>query len=494
MSASFVAAQPRREVRLGAVGIPAVLDPATGLEGTVPLIARHVFDTLVAYREGSTDVDPALATRWTVARDGLTWSFSLREGVRFHDGTPLTAVEAAASFERQMRTDGGPAGGAAAWAALLRGVPGVVKEVRAADPRTLQIVLNQAYAPLLTVLAHPAFGIAKAVGDGRFVGTGPYRVVDVSAGRLALEPVGGHWSGTPRLDRLVFLEVATDDHAEAEMDARSLDVWFPPAPPRRSAWALSTPGLNVGYLAFQTEKDPFARKKLRQAVAAALDPAVLAGALERVAVPLPSFLPAGVWGRREGSPLLGGTRQAVSALLKEGGWPQGVTATLLVPADTAPVNFPRLAESIQLMLQASDIPVQVRAEPTLIARTAREAGEHDLLLNEGSLVGGDPHLFLYPLSTSEGAAKGPKARNFSFYRNPRLDDVLARASQLSFRPERLRLYQRAQVMLADDLPWLPLYVRLVWAVARPEVRGLRLHPTGFHRLDTVTIAPGSTLP
>ena len=72
----------RREVRVGMAGIPAALDPATALEGAVPLIARQVFDTLVAYRSDSTDVEPALATRWTVSRDGLVWSFSLREGAR----------------------------------------------------------------------------------------------------------------------------------------------------------------------------------------------------------------------------------------------------------------------------------------------------------------------------------------------------------------------------------------------------------------------------
>jgi peptide/nickel transport system substrate-binding protein len=110
-----------------------------------------------------------------------------------------------------------------------------------------------------------------------------------------------------------------------------------------------------------------------------------------------------------------------------------------------------------------------------------------MALAEGTVLGGDPHLFLYPLSTSEGATRGRQAFNFSFYRNPRLDDMLIRASQLSARPERQRLYQRAQAVLAEEMPWLPLYVRLQWAVARPEVRGLRLHPTGFHRLSGVTL-------
>src|SRR5437867_3745046 len=300
----------RREVRIGAPGVPSVLDPGTALEGTVPLIARQVFDTLVVWREGSTEIDPALATRWTASRDGLVWSFTLREGVKFHDGTPLTSTEVAASFERQLQPETQSAG--RAWPALLRGVPGVVKEFRTPSPRTVQIILSQPYSPLLTVLAHPGLAIAKlstaADGTGRLVGTGPYRIVDASGGRLALEAISGHWAGHPRSERLVFLEVSTDGQAEAEMDSRSLDIWFPAGPPRRTEGALSTPGLRIGYLAFQTEKEPFSRKPLRQAVAAALDPAVLGVTLDRAAVPLQSFLPPGVWARREGSPILGGSR------------------------------------------------------------------------------------------------------------------------------------------------------------------------------------------
>jgi peptide/nickel transport system substrate-binding protein len=110
-----------------------------------------------------------------------------------------------------------------------------------------------------------------------------------------------------------------------------------------------------------------------------------------------------------------------------------------------------------------------------------------MVLMEAQAEGGDPHLLLYPLSTSEAAIKGPRAWNLSFYRNPRLDDLLIRASQLSFRLERQRVYERAQQVLTEDLPWIPLYVRLHWAVVRPEVRGLRLHPSGQPRLDRVSL-------
>jgi peptide/nickel transport system substrate-binding protein len=484
-------AQGRRELRVGVPGVPATLDPALALDGALPLIARQVFDTLVVYRERSTDVEPALATRWAVSRDGLTWSFTIRNGVTFHDGTPVTAAEVAASLARHLKPD--PVMPALAWAALLRGVPGVVKEVRAADRSTVNIVLVQPYAALLTVLAHPAMSITRVTSAAdavtRLTGTGPYRVVDVSPGRIALERAGNHWTGPPRMDRIVFLDVGNDDHAEAEFAAGALDIWFPPFPPRRADGALSIPGLRVGYLAFQTEKEPFARKKLRQAVAAALDPATLGAALERTAVPLQSFLPPGAWARREGSPVLGGTRDQVKSLLRDGGWPQDATPVMLIPGDVPGINATRLAETMTLMLGGADIPVRVKIEPSDMVKAALEGGAHELALAEASVVGGDPHLLLFPLSTSEGARPGPKAFNYSFYRNPRLDDVLIRASQLSSRMERARLYHRGQALLADEMPWLPIYVRLVWGVARPEVRNLRLHPTGFHRLAPVALEP-----
>jgi peptide/nickel transport system substrate-binding protein len=474
-------AQGRKELRVGVAGLSAQLDPATALDGASALVARQVFDTLVAFRDGSTEVDPALATRWAVSRDGLVWTFWLREGVRFHDGSPVGGPEVAASFQRAMAADT-----STVWTALLRGRPGVVKEVRAPDARTVQFVLVQPYAPLLTVLAHPGFGVVRVSGD-QLVGSGPYRIVDAAPGRVALEAAGGYWGGPPRMARIVFLEVATDENAEAEFDARSLDVWFPPGPPRRMTGALSTPGLRIGYLAFQTEKEPFSRKKIRHAVAAAIDPAALGAALDSAAVPLQSFLPPGVWARREGSPLLGGTRQQVRALLADGGWPKGHKPTMIVPDEAAPLNIPRVAAALEAALGAADIPVQTRPAPAADARASLQSGEHDMALVEATVLGGDPHLFLFPLSTSEGAAKGPRALNYSFYRNPRVDDVLVRAAQLSNRVERARLYRRAQIILVDDLPWLPLYVRLVWGVTRPEVQNLRLHPSGFHRLSTVSV-------
>jgi len=306
-----------------------------------------------------------------------------------------------------------------------------------------------------------------------------------------LEAQPGHWALTPRTERIVFVDVASEERAEADLDAQALDLWFPARSPRRAEGALSAPGPRVGYLALQTEREPFSRKKIRQAVATGIDPVTLNAALERAAIPLQSFLPPGVWARREGSPVLTGHRQGAKKLLVDGGWPRGQRATLGVAPSDGVLDIQRVAEVLVAALGAIDIPVQLRGEPAAGARPGLPSGDSTMVLAEAAVLGGDPHLLLYPLSTSEGRKRAPKPETYSLTRQAPLDDVLIRASQLSFRPERQRLYQRAQAMLAEELPWIPVYVRLEWAVARPDVRGLRLHPSGFHRLDTVSLDGGA---
>lgn len=485
--ASPAAGQFAHELRVAVGALPAIPDPATAVEGVTPLIGRQVFETLVQYKDGGSDIEPGLAIQWSSSRDGLTWTFTLRDGVRFHDGSLLTARDVVRSFERQMSPDHplhpNPA---AVWPRLLRGLPGVVKEVRARDARTVQIQLLLPYAPLLTVLAHPGFAVVKEGSAPWWLGTGPFRVTELTSGRIVLEANPGYWGGPPRLDRIVFAEV-TDDQAQADLDGGRVDLWIPPVAPSKLEGALSVPGWQVGLLALETEKDPFSKKKIRRAVAAALDPALIAAAVEGAAVPLQSLLPPGVWGRREGSPIMLADAREARRLLAEAQARSGITVTLLASDAPGVIDQARLVEAIRHALSAAGISVQVRMESPEVIAQLSQAGDHEMLLTDALVAGGDPHLFLYPLSTSEGATKGPGALNFSFYRNSRLDDPLIRASQLAWRPERFRLYQRAQIILADELPWIPLYVRLHWAVARPEVRGLRLHPSGFHRLDRVWI-------
>ncbi len=474
-------------LRVGLPSVPTSLDPATALEGPVSVIARQIFDTLVQYRDVTSDIEPGLAAQWSVSRDGLLWTFRLREGVRFHDGTALTARQVAESLDRVIQPNAAQAPHPnAAAPQLVRGTPGVVKEIRALDARTVQISLLLPYAPLPAVLAHPAFSIVLASSAGtRWVGTGPFALTEASLGRVVLDANPGYWGGPPRSTRLVFLDAGEDARGEAMLEAQAVDVLLTSAAPSRVAGTQSIPGWRIGYLALETEREPFNRLKARQAVAAALDPGVLAPAVAPVGVPLLSFLPLGVWSRRDGSPVLEANPANAKRLLSEAGYPRGTSAGLLIADGDKRLDQSRVAEAIRASLATAGFSVPVQVEAPEAALELARTGQHQMALLEARVEAGDPHFLLYPLTSSEGASKGPTALNMSFYRNRTLDGLLIRASQVSFRPERQRLYVRAQGLLAEEVPWVPLYVRLHWAATRVEVRNLRLHPSGNPRLDRV---------
>ena len=487
-------------LRVALPALPASLDPALAAETSSGLLARQLFDSLLQYREGSSDVEPALAAQWRVSRDGLTWSFRLREGVRFHGGTPMSATEVAASLERVLFPGAAGASNPAAThlvaARLLRGTPGVVKAVRVPDPRTVQIVLALPYAPLLTVLAHPALAIARvtAAADGstRWVGTGPYLLAESLPGRVTLEANPAYWGGAPRSSRLVLVAQPDEARALADLDARALDAYVPVGAPPRLAGALAVPGWRIGYLAMQTEREPFGRRRIRQGVAAALNQAALGPALDPLAIPLTSLLPPGMWGHVPvPAPPAESRGEIARRHLTEGGAARAISVSLLVAPLAPPLDGARIAEALRGALAPNGVNITVSLPAPADALRLAQNGESQMVLAEAAGDGGDPHLLVYPLSTSEGVRKGSGALNLSFFRNPRVDDLLIRGSQLSGRLERQRVYARAQTMLAEEAPWLPLYVRLHWMVVRPELRNLRLHPSGFHRLDRVVVEGGA---
>ncbi|HYB43557.1 MAG TPA: ABC transporter substrate-binding protein, partial [Candidatus Methylomirabilis sp.] len=376
-------------LRVGLPSIPLVLDPATALDGPLSLVARQVFDTLVQYREGSSDVESGLATSWSVSRDGLQWTFRIRDGVRFHDGTPLTSRQVAESLDRIIVPDHplapspNPAG-----ARLLRGSPGVVKEVLTPDPRTVQINLVQPYAPILTVLADPVFSIAlSGTGAMRWIGTGPYSVSEVSPGRITLDGNPSYWALPPRSPRVVLLEAPDTARGEADLDARNLDLLILSGAPSRLQGALSVAGWRIGYLAMQTEKEPFKRKKVRQAVAAALAPAAITTSVDPLATALGYFLPRGVWGWSETPAISLGDAAAARRLLAEAGFGQGVTVSMVASAGAGP-EVARAADAIRAALGAASIAVSVRSEPPEVARAAMQGGASDLALAEAAVDAG----------------------------------------------------------------------------------------------------------
>ena len=410
------------------------------------------------------------------------WWFRLREGVRFHDGTPVDAALVVDSLSGRSSPAHARAPAGSVAARLLRGSPGVIRQIRARDARTVEIVLSLPYAPLLSVLAHPAFSIVLLAAEGsamRWYGTGPFSADEVGPERIVLESRPGHWrkrsegpahrgvGGHGPGARRVCLDPAelrrhlpgggAGPPGQRDVDRR-LACRISRAPDREGAIRprQGAAGRRGGHRSRPT------RPRARPA-----------------ATPLPDFLPPGPgraaaprrsWariptGRRSSSPRPG----CPPAL---GGHARGRPWTADRSRE-AGGRDPRLAG-------AAGLTITVRDTPWETARSGWPERRASDGARRGASRGRRSRTFsCYPLSTQRGCGEGTGALNYSFFRNPRLDDLLIRAKP-AVRPSRAQtdVYARAQAMLAEEAPWLPLYMRLHWVVARPEVRDLRLHPSG----------------
>ncbi|HEY7141180.1 MAG TPA: ABC transporter substrate-binding protein [Methylomirabilota bacterium] len=484
----LAAAAPSGDLHVGVPRVPASLDPAEATDPAQLLAMRLLYEGLVAFGERG-DVEPALATAWAVSRDGLVWTFRLRADVLLHDGTPLGPDEVVAALAERISADE-PAEGAPTWARPFRGAARIVREVRRGEGASLQVVLAQPYAPLLALLAHPGLAVAVARSGGPRVGSGPYRAVALTPDRLVLE-ASPTWRGEPPQSARLTLHAVVDDAAALAGFGPDgpLHVALLAAPP---AWAavglqvVSGPTWRVGLLALRTDRGLTSRKTVRQAVALALDPGLLRPALGRWAALHAAWLPPGAWAVRDTGPLPFDPTKARRLLAQVA--PLDPTVTLLASEQMSGPEAAGIGDAIRVSLGAAGFRVQVRLERPEVADTAARQGTVELTLHEETLQVNDPDIFLRRLLATDGATPG-SATNVAFLRSPLIDGMLVRAGQLGFRPERFRLYQRLQGLLAEELPYVPLYVRLQWMVARPEVRGLRLDPGGLHRLERIVLEP-----
>ena len=183
-------------VVVGTLADPVSLDPHRATDLVSAAIITNVCDPLVRYRPDGSRAEAALATTWATM-DARTWTFTLRQGVAFHDGTPLDADAVVANLEDLRRQQGFPG------------------HARRAGPYVVSITLDRPNAALLATLSQPFFTLQSPrelkAKSGRPVGTGPFRLVSARPGEIQLEPNPAHWGGAPRLQRLVFRRYASTE-------------------------------------------------------------------------------------------------------------------------------------------------------------------------------------------------------------------------------------------------------------------------------------------
>jgi peptide/nickel transport system substrate-binding protein len=476
------------------------LDPARITDAESAEVTEQIFDHLVRYRHDSTEVEPALATAWDVSADGRVWTFHLRRGVLFHDGTAFDADAVVFSLDRQ-RDPRHPFHQADFnyWETTFRNIQSVEK----LDALTVRITIERPYAPFLSNLAMFPVSIVSPAAVKRWgaefakhpVGTGPFRFAEWSAGeRVTLEANPSYWDGTPRIRNLVFSVIRDERQRLVALEGGAIDVAENLAPQDLQFVALHpdlelhrVPGNNVGYLAMNVQHPPFDDVRVRRAVNYAVNKAAIVRLIyQGLAQEATTAVPPSLWGHQPG-PSYGYDPQKAQRLLAEAGWKQPLRRPKLYTMATARpyIASPEtVARIIQHNLHDVGMDVEVVAAEMDVHLRAVQRGEHDLCLLGWSADNGDPDNFLYQLFDPENAEPG-SARNVAFYRNAELHGILTWAQESVDQHERDRFYRRAQDLIARDAPWVPLAHAEIVVATRASVAGLVVHPSATLRFQRV---------
>lgn len=485
----------------GRGGDSVALDPGIVTDGESLKIAQQVFDTLLSYEPGSTKVQPSLAESWEVTEDGLTYTFKLRQGVKFHDGTDFNAEAVVFNFERW----GNPGseykfeGDSFDYYDSMFGSEEsrVIKEVTAVDEHTVQFTLNQPQAPFLQNIAMSSFGIASPTAvkekttnfKSEPVGTGPFVFKEWKRNdSITLEKNPDYWQeGLPKLNKVIVRSIPDNTARFNALQNGEIDIMedlnaddLTVLESNANLQKIERPSFNVGYVGFNTKKKPFDDKKVRQALNHAVNKqaivdAFFGGSAQVAKNPLPPTL----WGYNDEVQDYAYDPEKAKALLAEAGHPDGIAETLTFYA--MPVSRPympdgrKVAEAIQADLAKIGVTVSIQSPEWATYLDDLKVGEKDDLYMLGwTGDNGDPDNFIYTLLDKDTIP----GNNRSFYVNEELHTILVEAQKEVDQDKRAELYKQAQVIIKEDAPWIPLVHTTPLMAASSNLKGYTPSPTG----------------
>ncbi len=487
----------------GRSGDATLLDPADVTDGESVMVVTNLFDTLVAFKRGSTEIEPSLAVEWSTSPDNLVWTFLLRDGARFHDGSAVDAEAVVFSFERQ-RDPAHPARRATSAFSYYQNNFKALEKVEAVDARTVRFTLKEPYAPFLPALAlfncaivsPAAFASEGKDADGRYkynfaqkpVGSGPF-VFEAweKDAHITLRANKDYWGGAPHVEKLIFKPIVDAQARLKELESGSIHGMENPGlrdleiirnnPDVR---LLGSPGINVCYLAMHTGKKPFDDVRVRQAVAFAIDKKrIIAAAYDNMAEPAVSMCPKTMAGYDK--TLIDRARDVTRAkrLLAEAGHADGFETSLWYPdVQRAYLGDPgTTAIQIQQDLKEVGIDVEIRKIEWSAILKATSNGEHEMCLMGWMADIFDPDNFLYVLLDRDNAVEGT-ANNLSFYKGERVHELLVEAQRTYDWQRREQLYKEAQEILFEEAPTVPLVTVPDFRALRKDVRGYTIYPAG----------------
>jgi len=462
---------------------PRSLDPSRATDVPTGRAVAYIFDGLTGF-DAAANLKPALAERWDVSADGRVYTFHLRRGVRFHDGTPFIARHVASSWLRVLdpRTKSGrgeplyPIWGAREYAAGTRAtIPGLT--VR--DDSTLVVTLAQPLAVFPKLLAMPVAAVVPLNAgidlSDHPVGTGPWKLVEWKHDDYLLFARNeSYWGSPPKADSLRARIISEPSTAVAEYESGNVDVLQVPAGEARE-WTenesrkpllASVPALQLVYVGINTTRGPLTDARVRRAINHAIDidrimERLVGGRGTRAAGVIPPSL-AGFDSTR--LPYAFDPEKA-KALLAEAGHSSGIDVELW--CSTFPM-YVRIAETMQAYLGAVGVRVKIIQRDAAATRAAAKKGETDMILKDWYADYPDAENFLFPLL--HGANKGAGG-NISFFDNPEFDRTIDAARRELNDVKRTMLYRHADSLAQHEAPMVLLYFYNDLYAIQPWIRG-----------------------
>ncbi|MDX2100425.1 MAG: ABC transporter substrate-binding protein [Leptolyngbyaceae cyanobacterium bins.59] len=497
----------------GAGGQPVNLEPGNIVDGNSIMVQEQIYDRLLDFKPGTTDPIPSLATAWSVSPDGKTWTFKLRSGVKFHDGTALDAAAVKFNVERWWNPQH-PHGyrnagkGYNIWQELFGGFKGdaasVLKEVRTPDPLTVEFVLSQPFAAFPVAIGSGYFGIASPAAIQKAgasygtagsiaVGTGAYRFKEWRTGdRIVLEKNPDYWeTGFPKMNQVVIRFITDPSARLAQLRAGQVDFTVDLAPDQLkeiqadpNLEAIPRPSFNVGYLALNPSYPPLAKVEVRRAIAHAINrPAIVQAFWGDLGVSDPHFIPPSL-SRYQPKGLVDYdyNPQKAKQLLTQAGYANGFDLDLwYMPVSRPYFPTPKpIAEAFAADLSAVGIRVRLQTKDwaAYLNDRRKAPGFQSFMLGWNGDYG-DPDNFYYshfgPGSTGD----------LGNWRNDRLLQLLNQGRATRDPATRTRLYREVGEILYREIVRLPIVHSQPLLAKRKNLQGWTPSPLGSEPLKTV---------
>jgi dipeptide transport system substrate-binding protein len=498
-------------------GSPENFAPSINTTGTSFDASEQIYDNLVDFERGGTKVVPGLAESWTVSKDGLEYIFKLRKGVKwqsnknFKPSRDMNADDILFMFERQWKENDPYFKVTSSNHAYFgdMGMPKLLKSVDKVDEYTVKIVLNAPEAPFLSNLAMQYAGVQSkeyAIAmlkagtpekiDQEPIGTGPFMLVQYQKDAIIRYKANPqYWAGKAKIDDLIFSITPDASVRWAKLQKGECHVMPYPNPADLDAirkdpnvTVLEQPGLNIGYLAYNTTKKPFDDVRVRKAVNMAIDKkAIVAAVYLSTGVPATNPIPPTQWSYNKSVKDDAFDPAAAKKLLAEAGLPNGFTTDLWAMPVQRPYNpnAKRIAELMQADLAKVGIKAEIKSFEWGEYRKRMQAGEHQMGMLGWTGDNGDPDNFLNTLlGCSSAKQNGSNVAKFCY--QP-FEDLVQKAKVVSNPAERTKLYEQAQVIFKQQAPWFTIAHAVQLKPVRKEVIDFKLSPFGRHSFYGVDI-------